>query len=362
MFQDVFIIGATGKVGAELINQIILNDGVCANKHANPTRVVGVASSKTYLYNKNGLNRHELIGFSKKEIFGKEYGNVLELIDIIDANLDNIFIDVTAGKEEMLNFHLKVINETKFRIVTANKNPLVLCDTKTFRSLIKDARRYGYRCSVMAGAEAVGKMVDLTDLGDVPKSISGCFSGTLGYLTSELETGTKLSSAVAKAVELGFTEPNPVVDLNGGDVARKMLILVRSAGFKMDYEDIELMPFVSNELLKSNSIEELLLNLKKADNDFEKKFLVAKNKNNTFRFVGEFDSSKNKVIVGLKEVKIDSPLGQLKGNSNKIVVVTDVYTSKNPYVVESPGAGLKVTAQNIRRDLLSMLDGRQIGY
>jgi homoserine dehydrogenase len=362
MFQDVFILGATGKVGSELINQIILNDGICANKHVNPTRVVGVASSKSYLYSKDGLTKEELIDFSKKDVIGKEYGDVLELIGVVDQDVDNIFIDVTAEKEVMLNFHLKVINDTKFRIVTANKNPLVLCDTKKFRSLVMDASRYGYRCSVMAGAEAVDKMVDLADLGDIPKNIVGCFSGTLGYLTSELEQGNNLSSTVTKAVELGFTEPNPVVDLNGGDVARKMLILVRSAGFVMDYEDIMLEPFVANELLESNTVEELLNNLKKADGQFEKMFLDAKNKNNTFRFVGEFDSNSNKINVGLKEVNIDSPLGQLKGNSNKIVVITNVYAKENPYVVESPGAGLKVTAQNIRRDLLSMLDGRQIGY
>ena len=91
-------------------------------------------------------------------------------------------------------------------------------------------------------------------------------------------------------------------------------------------------------------------------------FSNAKNKNNTFRFVGEFDSSSNKIKVGLKEIKIDSPLGQLKGNSHKIVIVTNVYTFENPYVVESPGAGLKVTAQNIRRDLLSMLGDRRLSH
>ena len=130
----------------------------------------------------------------------------------------------------------------------------------------------------------------------------------------------------------------------------------------MDYSDINLKPFVENELLDSTSVVELLSNLTKVDDNFKKMFLDAQKNNKTFRFVGEFDSKTNQINVGLKELDVYSSLGQLKGNSNKIVVLTNVYTKENPYVVESPGAGLKITAQNIRRDLLSMLDRRQIGY
>jgi aspartokinase/homoserine dehydrogenase 1 len=360
MFQDIFIIGATGNIGSELVKQVINND-IDQKCHKNPTRIIGLASSKEYLFNENGIIKSDAISFSKKELNGKSYLKLEEIFDLVkDKKI--FFVDVTAVKEDMLNFHLKLINETKHSIVTANKNPLVLCSTKDFQNLTKNPYRYGYRCSVMAGAESINKLVDLADLNDKLISVSGCFSGTLGYLTTKLESGEKLSEIVKEALELGYTEPNPSVDLSGDDVARKILILARSVGKNFDYSDLVVSPFVEEKYLESKTSEELINKLEELNDEFLNKFRIAKDKGNTFRYIGEIDFENNKMHIGLKEVSINSPLGQLNETANKIVIISNTFKENNPYIVESPGAGREVTAQNIRRDLLFMINERVVSF
>jgi len=195
MIQDIYIIGATGKVGSTLINQIIEKGDLDREFHANPTRIVGLASSTHTIYSPEGLSQEQIHNFVNKNYNNaQEYNNLSKLLEIVKQNIRNeknplVFVDVTAVNEPMTEFHLKVMEETPYDIVTANKNPIALSNYAVFQKLTKDIRRYGYRCSVMAGAEAVTFLQDLTDLKDRVLIIKGCFSGTLGYITSELETG-----------------------------------------------------------------------------------------------------------------------------------------------------------------------------
>ncbi len=347
MFQDIFIIGATGKVGRTLIKQIFEKGDTDANLHKNPTRIVGLASSNRVYYNRNGVNKNEVNRFCDGEI-GDTLVSIDKIFDLVDKNRNIIFVDVTALNKEMINFQLKVIEETGHGIVTANKNPLAFCDFRTFEKLIKETNRYGYRCSVMAGAEAVDKIRDLRDLGDIHLSIEGCFSGTLGYICSELDKGKIFSEILNEAKRLGYTEPNVADDLNGKDVAKKMLILVRTIGIDLGFEDIELEPFVSEDYLKNiDKIFEL--------NDyFKEKVEKARVNEKVLRYIARFDGKKIK--IGLEEVDKNSSMGILSGTSNKIFIKT----SYGSYSVEAPGAGLEITAQNIRRDLLHQLKGRKL--
>jgi len=334
MIQDVFIIGATGKVGKTLVSQIFEKGDTDKRKHKNPTRIIGLASSKSFIHSKHGLSEDICKSFSKKESEGSSYGSPDDLLGIqFDDNV--VFVDATANREEMKDFHLKVIEETPHGIVTANKNPIAHCDMDTFNKLIRNVGRYGFRCSVMAGAEAVNKVRDLKDLGDEVLSIEGCFSGTLGYISTELEKGREFNEIVEEARKLGYTEPNPQDDLSGEDVARKILILGRTAGFKLNYDDINLSPFVPFNVREGNVL----------------------------RYVASINNRKHgeiSVNVGLKEVPKDSSLGSLKGTSNKIIIITETYGPDSPYIVEAPGAGLEITAQNIRRDLLEQLKERVV--
>ncbi len=368
MFQDLFIFGSTGRVGKTLISQIFEKGDTDQKRHGNPTRIVGMASKSRMKYDASGLSEEDTQNFLEKKEKGVKYENLLDLIRYVSSdysirseNKRLTFVDVTAVEREMLKFHTKVIEATPYGLVTANKLPLVAADMDLFRRLTSKVERYGYRCSVMAGAEAVSKIRDLRDLGDLPTEISGCFSGTLGYITTELEKGRKLSDIVREARAAGYTEPHPSDDLSGSDVGRKIIILARTAGY--DVSNIIINSFIPKELLEEESVPIFMENLKTLDEDFAKRILYAQKRNCTLRYIASFNLENNssRIEVRLKEVPRDSPLGSLQGTRNKIVVRTKTY-GQNFYSVEAPGAGLEVTAQNIRRDLLKQISNRVVNY
>lgn len=365
MIQKVFIIGATGEVGTRLVEQIYYSGDQDPEEHENPTRVVGLASSKKFIFRERGVSVKEGEGFVKRQN-GENYQSLDDLVKISEEagfGESLVFVDVTNSGKEMYYFHRKIMNETEYKIVTANKKPLVMASTEEFQKLTKDVGRYGYRCSVMAGADVVTKLRDLRDLRDGVVTIEGCLSGTLGFVCGEIESGVILSEAVRKAKEQGYTEPDPRDDLRGEDVARKLVILARSYGFDANLNDINLKPFVSKEFLEGTKLEELYQNLKKADEKYVKIFEEAKEKGRRIRYcarVGWFSGNVLEMDVGLRELDQGNALFSTKGRVNKVAIRSDTYTE--PYCIEAPGAGLNITAQNIRRDIAALVNNRIISY
>ncbi len=357
MFQDVFIIGATGKVGKTLVSQIYGNGDLDTTRHRNPTRVIGLASRKKFIFNTEGIPPEQAQAFAEQGR-GADHEGVQSFLNL-SLDPHTTFIDVTA-EDRMLQFHVDA-RDRGYNIVTANKNPLVDGDFNTFKRLTRNPQHYGYRCSVMAGAEAVDKIRDLRDLDDLPIEISGCFSGTLGYVSSELEKGRKLSEIVLEARQRGYTEPNPADDLSGRDVARKILILARTAGYDPKGEQFYLEPFVPQETLCENP-DEFLSRLPELDERFARRVEHARTHEQVLRYVATFSlNGEPKIDVRLCEVPKESPLGSLTGTRNKIVIRSRTYDPQ-VYSVEAPGAGLEITAQNIRRDLLHQLANRDVSY
>lgn len=366
MIQKVFIIGATGGVGKRVAEQIYYSGDQNPEEHENPTRVVGLASSKKLIFRERGISLNEAENFLKGKK-GEKYGSLDDLIKISDEagfGESLVFVDVTNSGKEMYDFHRKVINDSEYKIVTANKKPLVMATTEEFQKLTRDVGRYGYRCSVMAGADVVSKLRDLRDLRDGVVTIEGCLSGTLGFVCGEIESGRKLSEAVKKAKEKGYTEPDPRDDLRGEDVARKLLILARSYGFDVDMKDIGLSPFVPKNILVGGTLKELYLNLKeRADENYRGMFDKAREKSKRIRYVGRVEWSSGNVIkmnVGNREIDQGNALFGTKGRVNKVAIRSETYTE--PYCIEAPGAGLNITAQNIRRDIAALLGNRIISY
>jgi len=200
-------------------------------------------------------------------------------------------------------------------------------------------------------------------LGDPPTEISGCFSGTLGYLCTELEKGRNLSEIVTEAQEKGYTEPHPADDLDGGDVERKILILARTAGFDIPKERIKREPFIPEEYLVQKDIKKFLASLSELNMPFLEKVHKAKGQGYVLRYVARFDNSDGTptLNIGLRGVQNDGPIGSLNGTANKIVIRTQTY-NQTPYCVQAPGAGLAITAQNVRRDLLAQLLNRVTSF
>ncbi len=363
MKQNIFIIGATGNVGKRLIQQIY---SVEEKNKEYMTNIVGIASKNEYLFNNKGINQVYVNNFSKKIISGNKYNSLEEIIKLVkkSKNIEDLtFIDVTADNN-IFNFHKEIITNTNYNIVTANKNPITFCSYEDFKILTKYPQRYGYRCSVMAGAESVIAIQDFRDLCDDIISISGCFSGTLGYITSKLdENEEKFSNIVKIAKEYGFTEPHPKEDLNGLDVAKKLLILARTAGYKLSIDDIKIKPFIDEKYLNESDINKFMSRLSNLDYLFEKKVKESKSKNEVLRYIGRFNKNNQneyELTVGLESVSKNSYLGSLNGTLNKIIIETsNSYPKSLEYCIQAPGAGLDVTAQNIRRDLLYQLKNRK---
>lgn len=376
MIQDVYIIGATGDVGTELVKQIFEKGDTDPTRHLNPTRIVGLASSTHTLYLPQGISPEQAFAFKNRDYSNADrYGNDSELLERARYGLRGeestlVFVDVTSSKDPMhdpmTQFHLEVIKQSPYGLVTANKNPIALSDYKTFQILTQDVRRYGYRCSVMAGADAVPFVRDARDLNDRIHSIEGCLSGTNTFIPSELEkfeedgvTLNSLSSIVRNAKKNRYTEPHPRDDLNGLDVARKLIVIARSAGLPIGINDISIKPFIPEEYLHEDSVDKFLDSLTSLDGGFRQRMADAKANGLTLRYVARIDMHGEipLIEVSLQEVPKNSSLGSLEGTLNAIVIVTESYPRGYP-IGPAPGAGLEVTARNVRRDLLDLLPRR----
>lgn len=366
MIQDLYIVGATGNVGSTLVKQIFEKGDTNSTRHLNPTRVVGLASSSHTLYLPHGISQEQAFAFAGKDYKGAErYSHLGELLERAGYGLRGeestlVFVDTTALNEPMIQFHLQVIEQTHYGIVTANKNPIALSDYATFQKLTHDARRYGYSCSVMAGAEAVPYIRDAKDLNAGLRTIDGCLSGTCGRNTSDLENNVPFSKSLRRAYDDGDTEPHPRDDLNGLDVARKLVVLARTAGSPVGMGDVHREPFIPEKYFLEDDVERFLSLVKELDDPFKERMNNAQSSGLTLRYIAHMDISGETPVLelSLKEEPKESSLGSLVGKDNKISIVTGIYPNGKP-IGPVPGAGLDVTAENIRRDLLYLLPQRK---
>ena len=165
---------------------------------------------------------------------------------------------------------------------------------------------------------------------------------------------------VRKARDEGYTEPHPRDDLNGLDVARKLVILARTAGYPVNLEDVKVNPLIPKEYLQEDNVEKFLDQLTKLDEEFMREINIPRLNGLVPRYIARmyFESNKPVLEVELKNIPKQSPLGQLEGTLNKIVIKSEAYDIG--YSIEARGAGLDVTARNIRRDLLHLLKERRI--
>ncbi len=375
--QNVFILGASGNVGSELVRQIQQLDAPHLKRHHNPTRIVGLANSRTYLFNAEGIDLHEVLDahmphaqvceFIKKKMNseGIAYTDLSELLQVAQAGgyeHDLVFIDVTAGKQPLLDFQKLVITKSANKVVTANKNPVALSSMEDFRVLTADRSRYGFRASVMAGADTVTHLTDLYDISEHVISVEGSLSGSLAYICSELEKGKhNFSSILNQACKLQYTEPDPREDLCGLDVARKLVIIARCLNLPVMLSDVKVNGFLNLDAYDPNaSNADFLSHVTKEDQSFKTIFANAKANGEAVRYVARLENTDTGVqtTVGLRNVSRDSALGSLKGSANKICIETTKYSGGKEYVIQAPGAGVDVTAAGIRRDLLAMLPHR----
>ena len=345
---NLFVCGV-GTVGGQLLEQIHDQYEELKRTKRLKLNVVGIATSKKALFNRDGIdlaNYRELLTNAPES-------NDKKLRDaIIEMNCFNsVFVDCTASKEvaeiyqPLLEHNISVIAANKIAASSSYEKYALLKETALARGVF-----FRYETNVGAGLPIIGTINDLRNSGDVILKIEAVLSGTLNFIFNELSADVTMSEAVRRAKEQGYSEPDPRIDLSGKDVIRKLVILAREAGYKVEKTDVEKHLFIPDEFFEG-SIEEFWKNLPQLDADFEarRKQLDAEGKR--WRFVATFDHGK--LSVALKEVDSTHPFYNLQGSNNIVALTTERYR-EYPMLIQGYGAGASVTAAGVFANIMSI--------
>ena len=345
---NLFVCGV-GTVGGQLLEQIHNQYEELKRTKRLKLNVVGIATSKKALFNSDGIdlaNYRQLLADANES-------NESKLRDaIIEMNCFNsVFVDCTASKEvaeiyqPLLEHNISVIAANKIAASSSYEKYARLKETALARGVF-----FRYETNVGAGLPIIGTINDLRNSGDVILKIEAVLSGTLNFIFNEISADVTLSEAVRRAKEQGYSEPDPRIDLSGKDVIRKLVILAREAGYKVEKTDVEAHLFIPDEFFEG-SIEEFWKNLPKLDADFEarRKQLDAEGKR--WRFVATFDHGK--LSVALKEVDSTHPFYNLQGSNNIVALTTERYR-EYPMLIQGYGAGASVTAAGVFANIMSI--------
>lgn len=350
---NVFIAGV-GNVGSSLLAQIGKQQERLLKEKNLRLNVVGIASSRRAVFNRDGI---DITRF--RELLDQEGIDATPAIirdEILKMNIFNsVFVDCTASPEiaalyqDLLEHNVNVVAANK--IAASGPYP-------SYERLKETARRkdvkYLFETNVGAGLPIINTINSLINSGDRILRIEAVVSGTLNYIFNVLSADVPLSRAVEMAREAGYSEPDPRIDLSGKDVVRKLVILAREAGYRVEQEDVEKKLFVPEELF-SGEAADFIGNLRTLDSDFERERAGAAERQEHFRFVASLDDGR--LGVGLRRVGPDHPFYNLAGSNNVILLTTERY-KEFPMVIKGYGAGAEVTAAGVFADIISIANIR----
>ncbi len=345
---NLFICGI-GTVGSKLIEQIRSQYEQLKEGSRLKLNVVGIASSKKGIFTRDGIDLEHY----KELLAASEPSDIKRLHDeVIGMNIFNsVFVDCTASRE-VASLYQSFL-EHNISIIAANKIA-ASSDYETYRQLKLTALQRGvkfrYETNVGAGLPIIGTINDLCNSGDKILKIEAVLSGTLNFIFNAISAEVPFSQTVRQAKELGYSEPDPRIDLSGTDVVRKLVILTREAGYQVEQEDVEKRLFVPDNYF-TGSLEEFWKRLPDLDADFEvrRKQLEAEGKR--WRFVATMDHGKTN--VALQEVPQGHPFYNLQGSNNIVMLTTERYR-EFPMLIQGYGAGASVTAAGVFANIMSI--------
>ncbi len=350
--NNIFLIG-TGLVGSALIKYIDDKKDFLKKEKGIEIRICGLANSKKMVFDMNGIkmnNWKQALEKSKSKSDIKKF--VAEMKKMNLAN--SVFVDCTAN-ETAIPYYNDILNSS-ISLTTPNK----IANTKEF-SFYKKLRntseknnvKFLYSTNVGAGLPIISTIKDLVNSGEKITKIEGILSGTLSYIFNEYESEKSFSEIVREAKEKGYTEPDPRDDLNGLDVARKLLILIREIGKDFELDDIEVENIVPAKARKVKSTDSFLKILDGKNKEFDKRKISAQKNNSKLRYVAKYENGK--AVVKLMEVNQSHPFYNLKGNDNIVSITTSNYATQ-PLTIRGRGAGADFTASGIYADILRIIN------
>lgn len=343
---NVFVAGA-GNVGGKLIEQIAKQVNYLKEHLRLQIQVVGIANSKKILLNDAGID----LGNWKTQLQNASDGNIQVFVDaIIEKNLRNsVFVDVTANATVATVYG--ALLQKSISVVACNK---IACSSsyenyKQLKSLSREFNaQFLFETNVGAGLPVIGTLNDLLRSGDKVNKIQAVLSGTLNYVFNYYDATIPFAQIVKRAQDEGYTEPDPRLDLGGTDVMRKIMILAREAGEKMEMEDIQNEYFLPAACF-DGSVSDFYVEMEKQEAHFKQLYTAANEKNCKLKFVAVYDEGKAK--VGLQHIPADSDFYHLYGKDNLVLFYTDRYPEQ-PLVIKGAGAGADVTASGVFADII----------
>jgi len=348
---NVFIAGV-GNVGDELLNILSKKQKQLYENKNVELNVVGLANSKQAVFDKMGIdiaNYKSILNESKHSMITNEYvKNIL-----VNKAENNIFVDCTTSTQ-IAELYLELL-ENGINVVAANKKAASGSYDyyKKLKSISNGKVKFLYETNAGAGLPVIETLKGLIESGDEIISIEAVLSGTLSYIFNNFNGAKKFSEIINDAKANGYTEPDPRDDLNGMDVLRKLLILIRECGIIIETNDIEKVNILPDSVFDNSSVDEFMEKIKLYDEDFENVRKDAAMENKKLRYIAEYSNNQAKIV--LKTVDVNSPFYNLVDTDNMVVIKTANY-NKTPLVIQGPGAGIKVTAAGVITDIMKIIN------
>lgn len=351
---NLFITG-TGNVGRHLIEQIKKQQKSLREEKSLEVKVVGIANSRHVIFNSEGIDLDTYKEALEASPLKSTPRNIVD--GVIEMNIFNpVFVDCTTSKE--IADLYKVLLDNNVNVVAANKtaasSAFTTYDDLKKTALLRDVK-FLFETNVGAGLPIISTINNLINSGDRILKIEAVVSGTLNYIFDTISPDTPFSKAVALARENGFSEPDPRVDLSGSDVVKKIVILAREAGYRIEQSDVEKEPFIPADLFEGD-VESFFKRLPAVDADFEKKRKEVADANRKFRFIASLDSN-GRAMARLTTVGPEHPFHSLQSSNNIIAITTNRY-KEFPIIIKGYGAGADVTAAGVFADIMSIANVR----
>ncbi len=346
---NLFICGI-GTVGGSLIGQIRSQQERLKQERGLMLRVVGIANGHSACFTRRGID----LANYRKELEEKGVPSSPQTLhdEVIGMNIFNsVFVDCTASPEiaglyrDFLSHNIAVVAANK---IAASSEYDVYAELKHI------ARQRGvkflFETNVGAGLPVINTINDLINSGDRILKIEAVLSGTLNYIFNELSADMPLSRIIRKAKEEGYSEPDPRIDLSGKDVIRKLVILGREAGYRLEQEDVETHLFIPDKYFEG-SLDDFWAHIGELDADFEVRRQKLESEGKRWRFVARLENGH--AAVALEEVEQNHPFYNLEGSNNIILLTTERYR-EYPMLIQGYGAGASVTAAGVFADIMSI--------
>ena len=350
---NVFITGI-GLVGSNLLEQIRSQQPRLLKEKSLRINIVGLANSRQAIFCREGISLDNY----EEQLKASPVKSTPETIRdaVVQMNIFNsVFVDCTASPEiaaiyqELLDHNVSVVAANKVAAASDYENYALLKQTARRRDV-----KFLFETNVGAGLPIINTINSLINSGDTILKIEAVVSGTLNYIFNVLSEEVPLSRAIRMAQEAGYSEPDPRVDLSGQDVLRKLVILAREAGYRIEQSDVEKELFVPDKYFQG-TLENFWKHIPELDAEFEQRRREVAVQGKRFRFVASLRNGKTR--IGLQAIGREHPFYELEGSNNVILITTARY-NEYPMIIKGYGAGAPVTAAGVFADIISIANIR----